>query len=61
MKNLLMIGLLLSSSALVSSCSDDNTVNEDEITIERQEDYNREAPTEDEAIPLRRDNEVDIN
>lgn len=55
-----LFGFLLISMSGLYGCSD-NTINEDEVTIERQEDYNRESASEDEIQIDRTDEEIDVD
>lgn len=56
MKFITIIMLLINLFSL-QACQSDKTSNDDEITIERQEDYNREDANEQDVIPLKRQNE----
>lgn len=53
----LSILMLLTNLLFLHACNRDDAGNNDEVTIERQEDYNREDATEQETIPVKRQNE----
>lgn len=59
MKFLSSLFLLILMSGLYS-CNN-NTSDEDEVTIERQEDYNREDATGQETIPVKQDEELELD
>jgi hypothetical protein len=59
MKILSGVFLLVCLSGLYSCNNPSN--DEDEVTIERQEDYNREDATGQETIPVKQDEELDLD
>lgn len=52
--------LLLTTMFQVTACNKNNVEDDDEITIERQEDYNREDASETDVVPLHRDDEMKL-
>ncbi len=58
MTKILTMCALLIVSGFVTSCNRDE--GDDEITIERQEDYNREDASETEVLPVSRDEEIKL-
>jgi hypothetical protein len=57
---LVMSLLMLTSLFQVTACNRNDAQDDDEITIERQEDYNREDASDTEVVPLHRDNELKL-
>lgn len=56
---LLMTLLMLTSLFQITSCNRSD-VEDDEVIIERQEDYNREDASDTEVLPLDRDDEFKL-
>jgi hypothetical protein len=57
---ILMSFLMLFSLVQISGCNRSDVGDDDEVTIERQEDYNREDASDTEIIPIHRDDELKL-
>lgn len=57
MKHLFVLPLLL-TLGITTSCNQHRS--DDEITIERQEDYNREDASDTQVVPVERDEEIKL-
>jgi hypothetical protein len=61
MKKIFLFLLVLSSVANFGCNRSDVGGGDDEVQIERQEDYNREDATDEKTIPIKRDDELKID
>jgi len=52
--------LMLTTLFQVTACNKNNVEDDDEITIQRQEDYNREDASDTEVLPVKRDDEFKL-
>jgi len=52
--------LMLTTLFQATACNRNDVEDDDEITIERQEDYNREDASDTEVVPLHRDDEMKL-
>lgn len=57
---LIMTLLMLTSLFQMASCNRNDVGDNDEIIIERQEDYNREDASDTEVLPIDRDDELKL-
>jgi hypothetical protein len=57
---LLMTLVVLTSIFQITGCNKSDVEGDDEVTIERQEDYNREDASETEVVPVHRDDEMKL-
>ena len=51
---------MLATLFQVTACNKNDVGDDDEITIQRQEDYNREDASETEVVPVHRDDEMKL-
>lgn len=57
---IIMSLLMLTTLFQITSCNRNDTGDDDEITIERQEDYKREDATDTKVVPIHRDDEIKL-